>query len=287
MAEDWSRPEVEATVADYFSMLEAELRGEAYNKAEHRRVLVQLLTNRSAQSVEFKHANISAILIELGFPYIAGYKPRSNYQALLAHVLADRLAQDHRLVDTVAADAEEVPSVTIPTIDDLLAAFVRPPRSDETRRRTKEGAILPYETRAPRPPVNYLEREARNRALGLAGEEFVVRVEQARLIHAGHEQLAGRVEHMSRVRGDGLGFDILSFEETGSDRLIEVKTTKHGRETPFFVSRNEVAVSQVERVRYQLYRVFDFRTVPRLFALAGSLDASCVLEPASYEARVA
>ena len=37
----------------------------------------------------------------------------------------------------------------------------------------------------PKPPVNYLEREARNSALGRAGELFVVKYERARLIDIG------------------------------------------------------------------------------------------------------
>ena len=59
MAEDWSIEEVEATVADYFAMLEHELRGESYNKKEHNRQLQLQLRGRSPQAIEFKHANIS------------------------------------------------------------------------------------------------------------------------------------------------------------------------------------------------------------------------------------
>ena len=40
---DWTRDEVEATVADYFVMLDAELRGESYSKAEHNRRLQQII----------------------------------------------------------------------------------------------------------------------------------------------------------------------------------------------------------------------------------------------------
>jgi hypothetical protein len=40
---DWTRDEVEATVADYFVMLGAELRGENYSKAEHNRQLQQVI----------------------------------------------------------------------------------------------------------------------------------------------------------------------------------------------------------------------------------------------------
>jgi hypothetical protein len=119
-----------------------------------------------------------------------------------------------------------------------------------------------------------LEREARNRSLGNAGELFVLNFERARLINLGKEWLAEKVEHTSQTRGDGAGFDILSYEETGADRLIEVKTTKYGRETPFFVSRNELAVSESEASRYYLYRLFGFNVKPRLFTLAGAFSAS-------------
>ena len=80
MASDWSPEEVAATVMNYFVMLGHELRGEVYNKREYNRHLQALLNDRSAGAIEFKHANISAILIEQGFPYIDGYKPRANYQ---------------------------------------------------------------------------------------------------------------------------------------------------------------------------------------------------------------
>ena len=134
--------------------------------------------------------------------------------------------------------------------------------------------------------INYLEREARNHALGAAGEEFVLRFERARLLAAGRDSLADRIEHISTTRGDGEGFDIRSFQTSGQDRLIEVKTTKYGRETPFYVSRNEVHMSEVLAPRYHLYRLFQFRDAPRLFTLAGALSETCALRAESYVARV-
>src|SRR5690606_1816629 len=118
----------------------------------------------------------------------------------------------------------------------------------------RQASRTPYEAPLPRPAVNYLEREARNRALGLAGELFVLKFEQARLIAAGKESLAAKLEHPAAMRGDGAGYDIVSFDPDGRERLIEVKTTRYPRETPFFVSRNEVEVSKAEHERYYLYR---------------------------------
>lgn len=64
-------------------MLRLELNGHQYNKTEHRRALMEQLNNRSDGSVEIKHHNISAVLIEMGIPYFDGYKPRFNYQRSL------------------------------------------------------------------------------------------------------------------------------------------------------------------------------------------------------------
>jgi hypothetical protein len=82
--QDWTQQEVGLIVADYFTMLEKELLGKEYSKAEHRRSLAPKLDGRSDPAIEYKHANISAVLTGLGLPYVEGYKPRGNYQSLLA-----------------------------------------------------------------------------------------------------------------------------------------------------------------------------------------------------------
>ena len=110
--------------------------------------------------------------------------------------------------------------------------------------------------------------------------------ERARLIKCGRKRLAEKIEHTSLIRGDGVGFDIHSFEESGQDRLIEVKTTKYGGETPFFVSQNELAVSRELRESFHLYRLFRFRVSPKLFILEGELSTTCDLAAVSYQATV-
>lgn len=280
MATDWSREEIEATVADYFAMLEAELAGMPYDKTDRRRRLIPMLDARTEGSIEFKHQNISAVLIALGFPYISGYKPRSNYQRLLYEVISDRLASNRGLVALVEADADR--AISVPTTGDILKVLTDPPKPAPTGPRVSEK--IPHFL--PR-PINYLEREARNRVLGLAGEEFVINFERARLISMRREALASRIEHVSKICGDAEGFDILSFDASGAERLIEVKTTKYGPDTPFYISRNELDVSQARAERYHLYRVFAFREAPHLFTLHGALSTTCSLDPAAYIARVA
>src|SRR5262249_60382511 len=82
---DWSAREVGLVVADYFAMLEKELLGTPLNKTDHRRALAARLGARSGPSIEFKHANISAVATGRGLPYVAGHQPPGHYQGLLAH----------------------------------------------------------------------------------------------------------------------------------------------------------------------------------------------------------
>lgn len=279
MANDWSREEVEATVSDYFDMLAMELRGQPFNKAEHNRNLQKFLNERSKAAIEKKHQNISAVLIELGYPYIDGYKPLPNYQGLLYKAVEDRLLNATGLNHEAAAVVEKTVEQP-PEINDVLAILVNPPRRETDKPKLYD--------RAPRirAPVrrNYLEMESRNRSLGLAGEKLILEFEQKRLWQAGKKNLANRIEHVAQTLGDQLGFDIKSFEIDGRDRLIEVKTTRFGELTPFFATKNEVEFSEEQDSAYQLYRLFHFTKQPRLFVLPGSLRESCILEPNQYSA---
>jgi hypothetical protein len=84
---------------------------ESHNKSAHRRALSGKLDGRSDGSIGRKH-QISAILIELGYPYIVGYKPLCNCQNLLAEVVAPRVATDRYPADhgpgLVAIDARVI-----------------------------------------------------------------------------------------------------------------------------------------------------------------------------------
>ena len=90
---DWDDDEVHIIVSDYFKMLEDEIRNKKYNKTKHRISLLPLLRDRSEGSIEFKHQNISAILMNLKAPYIKGYKPLQNYQKLLENKVVDYINQ--------------------------------------------------------------------------------------------------------------------------------------------------------------------------------------------------
>ncbi|MCC6317188.1 MAG: DUF3883 domain-containing protein [Gemmatimonadaceae bacterium] len=258
-------------------MLEDEASGRRYSKAEHRRQLGPLLNGRSPQAIEFKHCNVSAALRDLGFPSIDGYKPRSNYQRQLVDELRDQLQRHPSLLDTLTRVASS-PAVA-PDVRDILSVVVPAPKRERSPDSWHERPTVLVA------PGAFAAAEASNRSLGQTGEAFVVAFERARLFAAGQRRLADRVEQVSVTRGDGLGYDVLSYETSGRERLIEVKTTKFSRYTPFLITRNEVRCSEEHAEHYSLYRVFDMRGTPRMFQLDGAVSQTAFLDPVQYLGR--
>lgn len=129
-------------------------------------------------------------------------------------------------------------------------------------------------------------RDARNRALGQAGEERELAHERARLKQAGRADLARKVCWTSVEDGDGYGYDIASFDADGADRLLEVKTTNGWERTPFHLTRNEIAVAEDRRDHWHLVRVWDFARNPRAFELRPPLEAHVDLTPTSVLAAL-
>jgi len=259
-------------------MLALELNGQRYNKTAYAEALMRKLDDRNRGSVEFKHCNVSAVLLDLGYPSINGYKPRFKYQHELVDVVESQLA-GNPVIDAAAQAAVERPAIEI-AVSESHAVWVTAPKPPKVREAAAEysPSFLPIRR-------DYLAREARNRSLGRAGELFVLELESRRLHAEGKKALSARVEHVAASQGDGLGYDVLSFESNGRERLIEVKTTAFGELTPFYVSRNEIARSHADADKYRLYRLFDFREKPRVFQLPGSIEAHCKLDPVTYLAR--
>jgi hypothetical protein len=275
MATDWSQEEVRLIVEDYFNMLNLELSNNKYNKTEHRNILLPQLNSRTKGAIEKKHQNISAALINMGLPYIDGYKPLFKYQKqLLEKEIAHYITYHQSFLENkFKTFANETSSLSIKKIS-YENVLEEPPSTSEVKE--TEPLYKPVK-------INYLKKEQNNRNLGEQGEAFVIEFEKRRLIQLGKEKFIEKIEWLSRDVGDGLGYDILSRNENGTDRFIEVKTTKLSKETPIFVSRTEVMFATKRNMSFYLYRVFDFNTQPKLFIQNGVYNNFCKLIPQNYK----
>lgn len=270
VGKDWGDDELDAIVADYFAMLAAERVGRAYIKAHHRKVLMDEI-GRTNRSVEFKHMNISAVLRELGLPTIRGYKPKFNFQNAIFDAIERHLSANPRLL--------ELNPITEIGLAEAPSLFEEPPPPPNF-----DAAPIPERLERLIRKFDPTERDFKNRALGKAGEALIIDFERRRLAEAERRDLAAKVRWVSQEDGDGAGYDILSFDHAGRERLIEVKTTCGARKTPFFLTRNERSFAEERPEAFRLYRVYEFGEAPRFFKLRPPLEHAIVLEPETYRA---
>lgn len=261
---DWTREEVEVVVTDYFEMLKLQLSDIHYNKTEHRRRILPLLNDRTHGAIERKHGNISAVLLQLGRTYIPGYKPFWNYQSTLREVILERISELDALGSLMETYNQQIIDVD--------------PRKIEYNKWLEEA---PEGSNVFNEPTgfyrtskrDYIEQEQRNKSIGDSGEELVYNYEKWRLEELGKFSLIKKIEWVSKDKGDGAGFDILSKNTDGSDRFIEVKSTTLGKETPIFFTKRENDFSETNPDQFHMYRVFNLKKRPKMYQYQGAFSS--------------
>lgn len=127
---------------------------------------------------------------------------------------------------------------------------------------------------------DHAAQQQRRSRLGNLGEEMVLQAER--------EKHGDKVIHTARIEGDGLGYDIQSVGDDGEPIYIEVKTTRGGPASPFYITVNELERSRQEGDRYFLYRLYSLDEENRsanYYVLRGVLSRYCI-NPILYEVFV-
>jgi hypothetical protein len=167
----------------------------------------------------------------------------------------EELGRDYRAILDLYHIMSQDP--TIPTMDDLVeatASIVAPEnelelQEFEPRPAKKSGSGRTGTSSGPR-------RSSDSQKVGDAGELAVLGAEKNKLIVAGRQDLADRVDHLASRR-ETPGWDISSFLEDGTAICIEVKSTKGRTMTSVELTRNEwVAAKDPKRkANYYIYLV--------------------------------
>jgi hypothetical protein len=192
----------------------------------------------------------------------------------------------------------DIPSTVIQRIGLNLQQPVTPHPVEETRKGelietppppspNRQGTNTPT-FRSRRNP-DYSIQDSRNRQLGLAGELLVLNYEKQQLINIGRSDLADMVRQVSVLEGDAAGYDIESFTQDGQSKYIEVKTTKGVAETPFYMTKNEIAFCQSHYDEYQLYRVYKYEPAissGNFFIIKGDIEKAFEFTPTQYILRL-
>jgi hypothetical protein len=103
-------------------------------------------------------------------------------------------------------------------------------------------------------------------------------------MQAERSDLAHQIRWVAVEDGDGAGYDVLSFDREGRERLLEVKTTNGSARTPFFLTRNECDLARERPENWCIYRVHLFAIQPRIFTISPPLEKSVNLRADTWRA---
>lgn len=130
-----------------------------------------------------------------------------------------------------------------------------------------------------------------NKLLGNRGEEIVFDKEKKYLESKDNKELADKVDWVSKKGKHFLGYDILSFEENGEEKYIEVKSTKQSytSNANFIISSNEYEKAK-KLENYYFYIVFNTQSEnPKIWKIKNPMNyenKGLTLTPINYRVLI-
>lgn len=122
------------------------------------------------------------------------------------------------------------------------------------------------------------------KTLGTFGEILIYNDEMNKVLGYDFNK---KVEHVALTKGDGLGYDIISYNENGEEVYIEVKTTISNKVDSFYLSPKEIEVAN-NKNNYKVYRVYNLDMIEGTYnvEIYDSKDIKEMFElvPVSYKA---
>lgn len=177
--------------------------------------------------------------------------------------LYDKFGKPVRDTEVVPKDLKDYIETKYPPIDQLDTEFVDLSIGNIVDKGRKGKSTK-------RVKIDYEKVNRENKKLGDRGELIVLRAEKECLASIGKIELTG--EHTSK-KDDSAGYDILSYDEYGRKKYIEVKSTKSKvSNADFAISASEKEKAQ-ELENYFIYLVFEAHTAkPKIFRLKKPFD---------------
>lgn len=105
--------------------------------------------------------------------------------------------------------------------------------------------------------IDYERINKERKLIGNAGEELVYK-DQIEFVKTYAPEYLNNVRHVSKLDGDGAGYDICSFNIDKKLVYIEVKSTTGKKETPFYMTASEYDFLELHRENYIIARVYEF-----------------------------
>lgn len=142
------------------------------------------------------------------------------------------------------------------------------------------------------PPRDYVEEAKRNKELGTKGEEiaWIAEIKRLKDLLSISTDKAEKMVEWKADKSDSFGYDILSKNEDGTNRYIEVKATLGNvGDMDFYYTQYELETAEKFGKDYYIYIVYNIQTTkPKIWILSNPFigDDKLELQPIKYKVKV-
>lgn len=231
----------------------------------------------------FEEERRGVIFIEREIPFQNSSDNPFMIDELIAEDNVDGIDISKISDDKIEYDNDDV-SFEIPTNITDIVVETQPPEVSIRKKSSQPRKYRPVKR-------DYVKSNKNKKIAGDTGEQIILAIEKQKLNDFGRDDLSEKVNWDSKDMGDGLGYDILSYDilPNGEEKeiFIEVKTTTGSINKPFDVSINEVKFSQEHSDSFYIYRVYSLSSdcsKVKYYKIAGSIPENFNLIPTSFQA---
>lgn len=192
-----------------------------------------------------------------------------------------------REVESSLEDFDEAMGDEIDEVENILVSKKTLEKVEAPERKKRISTVTHSPTPGPR-NRDFDKKNKENKLTGDLGEKLVLDYERDRLREQSVIDVEEKVFLTSSKKeeyGNAYPCDIISYDpETDSQIFIEVKTTKYGAESPFYISDDEVQFSVEHENNYRLYRVFQAfsKDNAKFYETSGKVEDNFRLEKERY-----
>ena len=167
----------------------------------------------------------------------------NEYIEIYSNIIEDPNAENLDILAETTIDEKNTPLKKKISTNNEIPGFK--PREKSKNKTRKISTVVQYKKK---------RRTQQSKKIGLAGERHVYKYEYDKLVKSGNKNLADKIaKHFENHEFPG--WDITSYNTDGSEKFIEVKSTKGSKINQLEITSNEWDAAKREGDKYFIYLV--------------------------------
>ncbi|MCG8436311.1 MAG: DUF3883 domain-containing protein [Gammaproteobacteria bacterium] len=256
-----------ALVTSYFEILQKDITDQVSKKMQIAKENEEKLQSITDEERKQYYQQISALLMEIGMPFLDEYRPINGSSSALELALKHFLEKNLKAISAMRKVSMHNDKAVPDELEDSKMHWVAPPKPLDYRINGMPKALAALHA-----DFDFRAHEYQDTSLYKDAVKFAFAYEKRRLQEVGMKNAASEIERVDDALRELTGYDIASYNDDGSERHILVKPTYYGLYFPFYLTTAELEFAKQSKGDLFIYRIVNFATTRKLFVMREGLS---------------